>query len=480
MYRGERERLILTTDGIQMTSEEWRDSMSLLSRSFERVAGQSKGLFHLMVEKRDREHPPSNANDRPPYWKPEAHDKREYVERRMTLPGDPPRFRELDPEEVRLAPEPQENDGYVRDMRGRPHAILERPVIRSGYLTGCSESARQFQWLGGAAGRLFRAAPSDIIALLPHDLIELTRAQQGVMRRQVFGDIGGARPPWMAQGWQAGVLPLENGVIIDHIEMATGGTRGADLWLLLLHRLGWSSDPGSLLTASRWYWSGGTTVQYGMPSEELDDSPELSQVPRHRFYSVLGESQDEQIDLLWASCWAIRELLSKAEKATINAHLVRRQLEAVEISDTSNAKGDALERLMRTLFESVDGFTFRERNLRTETEEIDLVFDNRCSKHPWGYEGPLLLAECKNWSTRVGKDEVVLFKSKMQHRRQRCTVGFLIAWGGFAETVDAELLRSSSESWVLIALDGTSIKQSVTDGSFPRLIEEKWYEALTR
>jgi len=44
----------------------------------------------------------------------------------------------------------------------------------------------------------------------------------------------------------------------------------------------------------------------------------------------------------------------------------------------------------------------------------------------------LILAECKNWTGKCGKNEFVLFHQKLENRSQRSTLGMLISWVGDA------------------------------------------------
>jgi hypothetical protein len=70
---------------------------------------------------------------------------------------------------------------------------------------------------------------------------------------------------------------------------------------------------------------------------------------------------------------------------------------------------------------------------------------NASEDEVWRRESALLIAECKNWSGKCGKDKVVLFRSKLENRTGRVSCGFLISWNGFAETVTAEMLRGTKE-----------------------------------
>jgi hypothetical protein len=52
----------------------------------------------------------------------------------------------------------------------------------------------------------------------------------------------------------------------------------------------------------------------------------------------------------------------------------------------------------------------------TATEEIDIRIQNASDDPVWKRESALLLAECKNWTSKCGKDEFTLFKDTLRNR----------------------------------------------------------------
>ena len=154
-------------------------------------------------------------------------------------------------------------------------------------------------------------------------------------------------------------------------------------------------------------------------------------------------------------------------------------IDQVEVQTTTDAKGRVLEELACRLFETVPGFEVKGR-VRTATEEIDITMLNNSDDAIWKREGAIVLAECKNWSSKVGKDEFVLFEKKLTNRRQRCTCGFLISWNGFAGTVAKEQLRGSQEDILIIPVSGEDIRSAVLAGSFEDIARSLWNKvALT-
>jgi hypothetical protein len=130
------------------------------------------------------------------------------------------------------------------------------------------------------------------------------------------------------------------------------------------------------------------------------------------------------------------------------------------------------------LFETVPGMTVTQR-IRTETEEIDILIVNGSEEPRLRREAAIILAECKNWSGKCGKNEFVVFRAKLENRSQRSTLGLLIAWNGFAETVTKEMLRGSREEILIIPLTGKNLRSAVRDGDFLKVILQAWDAAVS-
>jgi hypothetical protein len=90
----------------------------------------------------------------------------------------------------------------------------------------------------------------------------------------------------------------------------------------------------------------------------------------------------------------------------------------------------------------------------------------------------LLLAECKNWSTVCGKNEFVLFEDKLRNRAGRVSMGFLISWNGFADTIEKSMLRGSRGDLLMVPLIGQDLREAVRNHSFPELLEERHRQAI--
>lgn len=153
-------------------------------------------------------------------------------------------------------------------------------------------------------------------------------------------------------------------------------------------------------------------------------------------------------------------------------------VEKVETASENDDKGRSLEELVSRLFENVPGFSVTGR-LRTATEEIDISVLNDISEPRLRRESALLLAECKNWNSKCGKDEFVIFREKLENRNRRSSLGFLISWNGFTSTVTKEMLCGSREETLIVPISGEEIRTAVRDGNFLEELVACWDKAVT-
>jgi hypothetical protein len=101
-----------------------------------------------------------------------------------------------------------------------------------------------------------------------------------------------------------------------------------------------------------------------------------------------------------------------------------RGLAEVDKPGTPQQKGASLEAFAEGLIKVLPGMRVQKRDLRLEAEEIDLLVSN----YGLAVWGDPILVECKNWSTPVGANEVVLFTRKIVD--QGAKTGILIVTAG--------------------------------------------------
>jgi len=167
----------------------------------------------------------------------------------------------------------------------------------------------------------------------------------------------------------------------------------------------------------------------------------------------------------------INEFIQTTQLIADRELLIHTKYEDVQQFEDAQKKGKALEDLLAALFASVEGFIQIDRNANTATEEIDVVFRNESRDPSWQKESEIVLVECKNWkSQRVGKNELVLFKEKIENRYGRCKLGFLICTADFAETIAREMLRSSKTDLLVVPINGDDLRQLVESKNRSRLL----------
>jgi DNA-binding NarL/FixJ family response regulator len=159
--------------------------------------------------------------------------------------------------------------------------------------------------------------------------------------------------------------------------------------------------------------------------------------------------------------------------------LIHSKYEASQRIKNVQKKGKALEDLLAAVLASIEGFIEIDRNVNTATEEIDLVFRNQSRDPAWQKESEIILVECKNWkSQRVGKNEFVLFKEKIENRYGRCRLGFLVCTEDFADTVEKEMLRSSKTDFLVVPVNGNQLGQLVESKNRSQLLRSFVDKAL--
>ena len=150
-----------------------------------------------------------------------------------------------------------------------------------------------------------------------------------------------------------------------------------------------------------------------------------------------------------------------------------------DAATTNPAKGKAFEDLVCYVFESIPGLANTQRNAMNvfDTEEIDVAFWNE--QDPAGLKSfnPMVLVECKNWSSRVGSIEVSWFLAKIEHRG--LDFGVLVAVNGItgnANDITAAhhtIAVALAKKIRLIVIDRTEIEALDSGTALVKLIKDK-------
>jgi Restriction endonuclease len=132
---------------------------------------------------------------------------------------------------------------------------------------------------------------------------------------------------------------------------------------------------------------------------------------------------------------------------------IKSMLKKVDLADTADAKGAALEDLASYLFKRIPGVELRERNILDlpRAHELDLAFWNDQKVSDLSFLEAVLIVECKANETPVSSAAVGWFVRKLQDHG--AFYGILVALNGI--TGDG---ATSAHSEVLNALNRDRIK----------------------
>jgi ActR/RegA family two-component response regulator len=125
-----------------------------------------------------------------------------------------------------------------------------------------------------------------------------------------------------------------------------------------------------------------------------------------------------------------------------------------------NRKGKLLEELVKDLFRATPGFEHVKTRLSNESEEIDVVIENRSDDPLWRSDGAqYLLAECKNWSSHCDASEFRNFHGKLTGKYKRARTGFFIAPGGFTSGFFQAKARRTENEVLVIPIDAEALER---------------------
>jgi Holliday junction resolvase-like predicted endonuclease len=150
---------------------------------------------------------------------------------------------------------------------------------------------------------------------------------------------------------------------------------------------------------------------------------------------------------------------------------------------TKYGKGRKLEELLSIMINLSDDFHIVKRNVRTKSEEIDLVVENVGRSTFFSQlRSPLMLVECKNWTSKVDAKEVRDFAQKLQNRsKMLCNVGILVAVSGLTRDANEELLGYRGKDFLIVTIDGEDISKIITSQMrFEEFLKDKISKAALR
>jgi len=133
------------------------------------------------------------------------------------------------------------------------------------------------------------------------------------------------------------------------------------------------------------------------------------------------------------------------------------------VSDGSPVeKGRHLEQLTKSLFESIPGFVDAVTNVRSSTEELDVILRNESTDPFWSQQGAFIIIECKHWSRQaVGRKELDMFAAKVARKAGWCRVGFFVSISGFSRAFLATVTQYVTNNLLVVPIDRERLEQLV-------------------
>ena len=125
-----------------------------------------------------------------------------------------------------------------------------------------------------------------------------------------------------------------------------------------------------------------------------------------------------------------------------------------------NDRGKALEDFAAAFFG--DAFAISDRNLRTDTEELDLVLERSPTTDPRFGKATYLFVECKNWQTRP-VDQTAVTKLYGEISLHHMKQGFLLATGRFTDDAVQQARYAISQDVEIVLIDGSNVDEFLND-----------------
>jgi hypothetical protein len=151
--------------------------------------------------------------------------------------------------------------------------------------------------------------------------------------------------------------------------------------------------------------------------------------------------------------------------------------EACLSAKTNDEKKKNLEALGAMLIEMIEGLKVMGKDVRTETEEIDLMVINESEHRFWRRLSNPFLVECKNWSKPVGASEIRSFDGKKKNIRFRIMIAINgITGKGEREDARGVIRDLCNEGRHIVVLDKKDL-EDIAKGTHPTdKISAKYYE----
>jgi CheY-like chemotaxis protein len=149
------------------------------------------------------------------------------------------------------------------------------------------------------------------------------------------------------------------------------------------------------------------------------------------------------------------------DPSQINKALLRFYAETKNETDTY-IKGQRFENFISLLFGSFGYKEIIKRVKDISLNEVDLIIRNEIDDIFLNKQGSYILIECKNKpETKVGKNDFIIFKSKLENTNGLARMGFIVTSGFISRNTYIEAVRDSKSDSKIFFLSNPEIEQLI-------------------
>ncbi len=148
---------------------------------------------------------------------------------------------------------------------------------------------------------------------------------------------------------------------------------------------------------------------------------------------------------------------------------------------TPIVKGRRYENAIAFLLDQVSDFKVIERNLRADTEELDIVVQQRATQgRAWSIGAPFILVEAKNWKKRVDQPVVSVFRVKIEGKRGTVRLGLIFGASGFTSDAMHQEMKFASGQVTIACVNDTELDDWINTPDGDDYIEKLVRTAMLR
>jgi Holliday junction resolvase-like predicted endonuclease len=181
----------------------------------------------------------------------------------------------------------------------------------------------------------------------------------------------------------------------------------------------------------------------------------------------------------------LKDLLSEREKRLEARHRASKSIQQLldfALHSKGPEKGKALERLAVGIFQTIEGLRVLKTNPRLAAEELDIVLQNDIGFGFWRFAGSPIVVECKNWSSKVGSNEIKVLSDNLRTISPDAKTGILVAPNGISGNEHRDALAKVREKrqqgQYIIILDDRDLNEIAQGTPAASVVEMKYTELL--